>query len=169
MTIRQHIQRLSACLRPERPVAPPPSPPRLRILFLCTGNACRSQMAEGWARHLRADRIEPFSAGTAPAGLDPLAVEVMAECAVDISSHQSKHVLTFWDVPLDYVITLCHHARQVCLVSMLDAPLIHAGFDDPPRLALHAPDTRHALAHYRRVRDEIRNFVATLPQSIAQP
>ena len=139
------------------------------VLFLCTGNACRSQMAEGWAKALKSDRLEAFSAGTCPAGLDPLAVRVMAEAGVDISTQRSKHVMEFWNASLDRVITLCDYAREVCPVSMLPAPAVHAGFDDPPRLARQAGTMDEALAHYRRVRDEIRHLVESLPESLTQP
>jgi arsenate reductase len=166
MTIRQYVQRLWANLRPGRRHAG--GYRRLRVLFVCTGNACRSQMAEGWTRALKADRIEPFSAGTAPARLDPLAVQVMAEAGVDISRQYSKHVLSFRDAPLDCVITLCDSARQACPAPMLAARTLHVGFDDPSSLARHAAAPQEALAHYRRVRDEIRQFVADLPDYLAQ-
>ncbi len=167
MTIHQYMQRLWANLRPGR-AREPAADRRLRILFVCTGNACRSQMAEGWTRALKADRIEPFSAGTAPAGIDPLAVQVMAEAGVDISRQYSKHVLSFRDVPVDCVVTLCDSARQACPAPMLTARTIHVGFDDPPTLARAAASRPEGLGHYRRVRDEIRQFVEALPDSIAR-
>jgi arsenate reductase len=123
-------------------------------------------MAEGWARALQPDRVEAFSAGTCPAGLDRLAVQVMAEAGVDISAQRSKHVMEFWNAPLDRVITLCDHAREVCPVSMLPAPAVHVGFDDPPSLALRASTPGEALEHYRRVRDEIRDLIEHLPEGI---
>jgi arsenate reductase len=167
MVIRRYMQRLWANLRPGY-AREPAGNRRLRILFVCTGNACRSQMAEGWTRALKADCIEPFSAGTAPAGLDPLAVQVMAEVGVDISRQYSKHVLSFRDVPLDCVVTLCDSASQACPAPMLTARIVHVGFDDPPTLARAAASRQEALAHYRRVRDEIRQFVAGLPENIAR-
>jgi arsenate reductase (thioredoxin) len=139
---------------------------KVRILFLCTGNACRSQMAEGWARKLKADEIEAFSAGTAPAGVDPRAVKVMAEAGVDISRQLSKHVETLKGVEFDYVVTLCDSAAENCPWFPGPTKTVHRGFDDPPKLAKDAKTEEEALAHYRRVRDEIRAFVETLPGSI---
>jgi arsenate reductase len=136
---------------------------KLRVLFLCTGNSCRSQMAEGWARALKGDVIEPFSAGTEPHGMNPHAVRVMAEAGVDIRGHRSKHVDELKDVPLDYVVTVCDSANESCPVFPGRTKRIHVGFDDPPQLARSARTEEEALAHYRRVRDEIAAFVRTLP------
>jgi arsenate reductase len=140
---------------------------RQRILFLCTGNSCRSQMAEGWARKLKPEAIEPFSAGTEPHGMNPRAVRAMAEAGVDVSSHHSKHVDTLKDIPLDYVVTVCDHANETCPVFPGHAKRVHVGFDDPPRLAKDARTEEEAMNHYRRVRDEIRDFIATLPEGLA--
>jgi arsenate reductase len=138
---------------------------RLRILFLCTGNSCRSQMAEGWARHLKGDVIEAHSAGIETHGLNPLAVKVMAEAGVDISGHRSKHADEFKDVAFDYTITVCGHANETCPTWLgKKAKVIHVGFDDPPALAKSAKTEAEALDHYRRVRDEIKAFVEGLPQ-----
>ncbi|MGH7214660.1 MAG: arsenate reductase ArsC [Tepidisphaeraceae bacterium] len=123
-------------------------------------------MAEGWARHLRADTIEAHSAGTSPHGLNPLAVKAMAQAGVDISGHRSKHVDELRDVPLDYVVTVCSDAHETCPVFSGNARVLHVGFDDPPRLAKSARTEDEAMAHYRRVRDEIRAFVETLPDAI---
>jgi len=139
---------------------------KLKILFLCTGNACRSQMAEGWARHLKGDRIEPYSAGVETHGLDPRAVRVMAEAGVDISRQRSKHVAELNDVALDYVVTVCGHAHEHCPIFSGKARVVHVGFDDPPKLAADAATEEDRLAPYRRVRDEIRAFVETLPQGL---
>jgi arsenate reductase (thioredoxin) len=139
---------------------------KTRILFLCTGNSCRSQMAEGWARHLRGDRVEAYSAGVAPHGVDPRAVAVMAEAGVDISTHRSKHVDELADVPLDFVVTVCRSAHENCPVFPGQTRMVHVGFDDPPRLAGAAADEDEALQHYRRVRDEIRAFAETLPDAL---
>jgi arsenate reductase len=147
---------------PTRPL-PRPKP---KVLFLCTGNSCRSQMAEGWARRLKGDVLEAWSAGVEAFGLDPLAVRVMAEAGVDISGQRSKHVGTLADVAFDYVVTVCDHAGQVCPVFPGRAKRLHVGIDDPPRLALHAGTQEEALAHYRRVRDEIRAFVERLPEAL---
>lgn len=139
---------------------------KLKILFLCTGNSCRSQMAEGWARHLKGDLIDAYSAGIEACGLNPKAVKVMAEAGVDISRQESKSVLGLRDIPFDYVITVCGHADENCPVFPGRTRVIHHGFDDPPRLALNAKTEEDALNHYRRVRDEIRDFVASLPDSL---
>ena len=140
--------------------------PKLKILFLCTGNSCRSQMAEGWARHLKGDRIEPFSAGVNPHPLNLLAVQAMAESGVDISGHTSKHVDTLSDVPLDIVVTVCSHAHETCPVFPGPTRIVHVGFDDPPTLAMTAKSEAEALGHYRRVRDEIKSFVENLPDNL---
>lgn len=136
---------------------------KLKVLFLCTGNSCRSQMAEGWTRHLHGGQIEAYSAGIATHGLDPLAVRVMAEAGVDISRQRSKHVDELKDIQFDYVVTVCDHARESCPVFPGPTRMLHAGFDDPPRLARNARTQEEALAHYRRVRDEIRALVERLP------
>jgi arsenate reductase len=136
------------------------------ILFLCTCNSCRSQMAEGWARHLKGDVIEAYSAGIEKHGLNPLAVKVMAEAGVDISGHTSKTVDELPVQQFDYVITLCGHANETC--PYFPGKKIHQGFDDPPALAAGATDEEDALPHYRRVRDEIRDFVLSLPQSLGE-
>ena len=141
---------------------------KMKILFLCTGNSCRSQMAEGWARHLKADVIEPYSAGIETHGMNPHAMAVMAEAGVDISSQHSKHLAELRDVPFDYVITVCGHAHESCPVFPGQTKVTHVGFDDPPRLAKEAANEEEALQHYRRVRDEIRAFVETLPDSLAR-
>jgi arsenate reductase len=130
-----------------------------KVLFLCTGNSCRSQMAEGWARHLKSEVIEPYSAGIETHGLNPDAVRVMAEASVDISSHRSKKVEDLTGIEFDYVITVCGHAHETCPVFPGRVRIIHVGFDDPPRLATGAKTEEERLAPYRRVRDEIREFI----------
>ena len=141
----------------------------LKILFLCTGNSCRSQMAEGWARHLRGDRIEAYSAGIEAHGLNPDAVRVMAEAGVDISGQRSKLVGELLGVEFDYVVTVCDNAREACPVFPGRAQVVHVGFDDPPRLAAGARTEEERLAIYRRVRDAIRAFVETLPDGLTSP
>lgn len=141
-------------------------PPKLTILFLCTGNSCRSQMAEGWARHLKAETIETYSAGVERHGLNPLAIKVMAEAGVDISKHTSKLLDELPVKDFDVVVTLCGHAQESCPFFPGKTRRVHHGFDDPPALAKTAKSEDEALAHYRRVRDEIRNFVAGLPESL---
>jgi len=138
----------------------------LRVLFLCTGNSCRSQMAEGWTRAMRGDRIEAYSAGIETHGLNPSAVRVMREAGVDISSHQSKNVSDLMDVDFDYVITVCGHAQENCPVFPGKSVVVHQGFDDPPKLAAEAKTEEEALGHYRRVRDEIRTYVESLPDAL---
>lgn len=131
-----------------------------KVLFLCTGNSCRSQMAEGWARHLLGDRIEPYSAGIEAHGMNANAVRVMNEAGVDITGQSSKLANSLADVPLDLVITVCGHADENCPAFLSKARVVHVGFDDPPKLAKNAATEEEALGHYRRVRDEIRQFVA---------
>lgn len=138
----------------------------MKILFLCTGNSCRSQMAEGWARHLWPDRFEVFSAGIETHGLNPIAVKVMAEAGVDISGHKSKHIDELKDINFDLVITVCDHANEHCPIFPGKTRVIHAGFDDPPKLAKLAKTEQQALDCYRRVRDEIRQFIEQLPLRI---
>lgn len=133
----------------------------VRVLFLCTGNSCRSQMAEGWMRHLYGDVVEAYSAGIETHGLNPRAVEVMGEAGVDISQHKSKHIDELKDIEFDYVVTVCDHAREVCPAFSGKTMLMHAGFDDPPRLAAAAKTEEEALECYRRVCAEIKVFVST--------
>jgi arsenate reductase len=123
-------------------------------------------MAEGWARHLKGDSIEAYSAGIETHGLNPLAVRVMAEAGVDVSQQRSKHVDELRDVPFDYVVTVCDHAHESCPLFPGRAKVVHVGFDDPPRLAREAKTEEDALRHYRRVRDEIRAFVKELPGAL---
>ncbi len=139
---------------------------RPRVLFLCTGNSCRSQMAEGWARALKADEVEAFSAGLEKHGLNPNAVKVMAEAGVDISGHESKTHAELDVKEFDCVVTVCGHADENCPVFPGGARIVHAGFDDPPKLAANAASQEEALEHYRRVRDEIREFVAGMPENL---
>ncbi|MGJ8662063.1 MAG: arsenate reductase ArsC [Marinicella sp.] len=129
------------------------------ILFLCTGNSCRSQMAEGWLRHLKGDLFHVFSAGIETHGLNPNAVKVMAEAGVDISGQRSQLLSEFDDQPLDYVITVCGHAHESCPVFLGDVKVIHVGFDDPPKMAEMFEDEESQLDCYRKVRGEIRDFV----------
>lgn len=136
---------------------------RLKVLFLCTGNSCRSQMAEGWARHLKSDVIEPYSAGVEVRPVDPLAVKVMAEAGVDISRQRSKNVNGLLDIQFDYVVTLCSHARETCPFFPGGTRRVHVEFDDPPSLTSGMASEEDKLAVYRRVRDEIRDFVESLP------
>jgi arsenate reductase len=136
---------------------------KLRILFLCTGNSCRSQMAEGWARHLKSREIEAFSAGIEPKGVNPRAVRVMKEAGVDISGQRSKHVREFLDQSFDYVVTLCAEAREGCPVFPSKTEHRHKGFEDP---AAATGTEEEILSVFCKVRDEIRSFIETLPDSL---
>jgi len=134
------------------------------ILFLCTGNSCRSQMAEGWARHLKGDKIEAYSAGIEKHGLNPKAVRVMAEAGVDISQQESTLISELPRDSFDYVITLCGHADETC--PYFPGKKIHIGFADPPALAREAANPEEELRPYRQVRDEIKSFIQTLPEAL---
>ncbi|MEN8007139.1 MAG: aminoacetone oxidase family FAD-binding enzyme [Candidatus Krumholzibacteriota bacterium] len=139
---------------------------KLKVLFLCTGNSCRSQMAEGWARTLLADSVEAWSAGVETHGLNQRAVQVMAEAGVDISAHRSQLVDDLRHIPFDFVVTVCDNARESCPVFPGGGKVVHHGFEDPPLLAESARSEEEILAPYRRVRDEIRDFVADFHQFI---
>ena len=139
---------------------------KIKVLFLCTGNSCRSQMAEGWTRSLKDEIIEPYSAGIETHGLNEMAVKVMAEAGVDISSHKSKLLNDLMDIDFDYVITVCDNAHESCPIFPGKTKMVHVGFDDPPRLAKDAKTQEQALDCYRKVRDEIKAFVKTLPEAL---
>jgi len=139
---------------------------KIKILFLCTGNSCRSQMAEAWTRTLKGDVIDAYSAGTAPKGVDSRAAKAMAEVNIDISSYRSKSTTEFMDLEFDYVITLCDTAQQACPFFPAKTKVLHHGFEDPPVLAAEARSEEEAMPHYRLIRDEIRAFVETLPESL---
>jgi arsenate reductase len=135
----------------------------MKVLFLCTGNSCRSQMAEGWAHFLKGDIFEAYSAGIETHGLNPIAVKVMAEVGVDISMQKSENVNDLKDIVFDYVVTVCDNAHESCPVFPGKTRVVHVGFEDPPRLAKDALTEEDALDCYRRVRDEIKGFVSSLP------
>jgi arsenate reductase len=126
-------------------------------------------MAEGWARHLKSDCIEPYSAGLLAKGLNARAVQVMAESGVDISRQTSQEVSEVLHIEFDYVVTVCGHADEHCPVFPGKAQVVHVGFDDPPKLAESAKSDEEALGHYRRVRDEIHAFVEKLPHALTSP
>ena len=138
-----------------------------KVLFLCTGNSCRSQMAEGWGRHLHAGRFEFYSAGIEKHGLNPLAVQVMGEAGVDISTQYSKLLSELESITFDYVITVCDHAHEQCPLFAGKAIRLHQEFPDPPRLAKNAASEEEALGHYRSVRDAIREYLVNLPGILA--
>lgn len=134
---------------------------RPAVLFLCTGNSCRSQMADGWAKAIFGDRIDVYSAGIETHGLNPNAVAVMAEAGVDISGHRSQHIDEFAQTHIDLVVSVCSHADEHCPTFPAATRKHHHGFDDPPKLAKAEPTEEAGLVHYRRVRDEIRSFIET--------
>jgi arsenate reductase (thioredoxin) len=123
-------------------------------------------MAEGWARALKACEIVPYSAGIEKHGMNPHAVKVMAEAGVDITGQFSKTVAELGPVKFDYVITVCGHANEHCPIFPGHAKVIHVGFEDPPKLSAGLPDGEEKLAIYRRVRDQIRAFIETLPGAL---
>ncbi len=145
---------------------------KIKLLYLCTGNSCRSQMAEGWTRALKGNEIEVYSAGIETHGLNPNAVKVMAEGGVDISGQKSQHIEEFKEVGLDYVITVCGHAHETCPWFPTDCEVIHVGFDDPPKMARASAEAgggeEAQLDCYRTVRDQIKAFVKTLPEGLNQ-
>lgn len=131
------------------------------VLFLCTGNSCRSQMAEGWGRNLKGEQFNFYSAGTTKHGLNPNALKVMQEAGVDISGHESKTTEDLADVRMDYVFTVCSDAHENC-PFFAGGKIIHTGFDDPPRLTKEMTDQEEILSVYRRVRDEIKQVVSQI-------
>ena len=125
-------------------------------------------MAEGWARALKHDTVEPYSAGIEPHGMNQRAIRVMAEAGVDISGQWSKHVDELNAVPFDYVVTVCDQANESCPIFPGKTKVVHVGFDDPPRLAKDAKTDDEALPHYRRVRDEIRAFIEHIHEKLSK-
>lgn len=136
---------------------------KLNILFVCTGNSCRSQMAEGWARHLKGDVMEAFSAGVYPVGVSSRAAKVMAEAGVDISGQRSKHVDSLAGVDFDYVVTLCDNAAEMCPVFPGSTRVVHRPFVDPGYMI---GSDEAIMAAFRDTRDKIRAFIETLPESL---
>lgn len=133
------------------------------IMFLCTGNSCRSQMAEGFCRKYWGDKFNVYSAGTKKHGMNNRAMKVMTESGVDISSHYSKTVEELPEVTFDYVITVCDAAKETC-PYFPGGEVIHVGFQDPPALTKAMTDEEEILKVYRRVRDEIENAIKALPE-----
>jgi arsenate reductase len=136
---------------------------KINVLFLCTGNSCRSQMAEGWARTLLSDDCVAYSAGIVAHGINPMAARVMSEAGVDITTQLSQRIEQLPVIAWDMVITVCDNAREQCPYLPGVAITVHHSFDDPPALATNLTE-EEALKVYRRVRDEIREFVSALPQ-----
>lgn len=143
-----------------------PAERRSKVLFLCTGNACRSQMAEGWARTLLPDRIEAFSAGVAPCYVHPLAIRVMGEAGVDISGQYSKHVEELDGIAFEYVVTLCGYADSVCPDYRGFGKRVHRPFVDP---VMARGTEAEVIAEFRKARDLIRAFVEGLPENLEEP
>lgn len=143
---------------------------KINLLFLCTGNSCRSQMAEGWTRYLKGNQINAYSAGIETHGLNPNAIKVMKEVGVDISNHKSQHIDEFKDIQLDVVVTVCGHAHETCPIIPGRSKVMHVGFEDPPKMAKELAENGASedaqLECYRKVRDEIKAFVETLPESL---
>lgn len=138
-----------------------------RILFLCTGNSCRSQMAEGLAKNLLSEHFESFSAGIKTHGINPYAVKAMGEIGIDISTQKSQLLSEFDHIQFDYIITLCSHAHESCPTFPSDTKVIHHPFDDPPKLAANEESEEAKLSHYIRVREEIKEYLNSLPQALA--
>ncbi|MDQ7824225.1 MAG: arsenate reductase ArsC [Candidatus Eremiobacteraeota bacterium] len=137
----------------------------MKILYLCTGNSARSQMAEAWTRHLKGGILEPYSAGIEAHGINPLTVEVMKEAGIDISGQRSKTSLELLKegVKVDYVVTLCDDARASCPFFPAQVKVLHHGFRDPAKAEGSHEDR---LKVFREVRDEIRAYVESLPESL---
>jgi len=136
---------------------------KIKILFLCTGNACRSQIAEGWARHLKGNVIDAYSAGIRPFSVSSKAIKVMAEEGVDISMHKSQHIDEFSQIDFDYVVTLCDNAAENCPIFGGEAKVIHKPFDDP---YFASGSEGQIMATFRKVRDDIKMFIETLPERL---
>lgn len=135
---------------------------KIKILFLCTGNSCRSQMAEGFGKNFFADKFDIYSAGIEKHGMNPRAMKVMSEKGIELTHHWSKTLSDLGTIAFDYVFTVCGHANENCPVFLGQAKVIHVGFDDPPKLAIGLSDEEKILDQYRRVRDEIETFIKNL-------
>jgi len=127
-----------------------------KLLFLCTGNSCRSQMAEGYGKIFLGDKFDVYSAGIEKHGLNPYMVKVMIEDGVDVSSHYSKTLSDLGDLDFDVVVTVCGHANETCPTYLKKAEIIHKGFDDPAKFE---GSEEEKIDGFRRVRDEIKNYI----------
>ena len=136
---------------------------KIKVLFLCTGNSCRSQIAEGWASHLKGSIIDVYSAGIRPIGVSSRAIKVMAEEGVDISSQKSQHLDEFSEIDFDYVITLCDNAAENCPVFSGQAKVFHKPFEDP---YFATGSEEEILETFRMVRNEIRGFIEEMPNNL---
>ena len=146
-------------------------PVKTKLLFLCTGNSCRSQMAEAWTRHLKGDLYDVYSAGIETHGLNPNMLKVMAEVGIDASAQTSDNISKYLDTGLDIVVSVCAHADENCPVFPGKVRRVHQGFDDPPKLARElaakGASEDEQLEPYRRVRDQIKTWVETLPGALS--
>jgi len=138
-----------------------------KVLFLCTGNSCRSQMAEAWVNALKPDEWQAFSAGIETHGMNPFAISVMAESGVDMTGQYSKNVDELKDNTFDLVVTVCDHAADHCPSLPSTLSVKHIPFDDPPALAKNAENEAETLVSYRLVRDQIKTFVESSQLSTA--
>jgi arsenate reductase (thioredoxin) len=137
-----------------------------KILFLCTGNSCRSQIAEAWTNYLQKAKFRAYSAGIAPKGVDQRAIKVMAEVGIDISKQKSKDIDSLGAMKFDYVVTLCDNANEACPFFLAKTKLIHRGFADPPKITEEVTNEEEVLSHYRRVRDEIKTFIENIEEEL---
>jgi arsenate reductase (thioredoxin) len=136
---------------------------KLNVMFVCTGNSCRSQMAEGLARHLKGDVIEAFSAGVYPSPVSRRAIQVMSEAGIDISGQKPKHIDDLCGIEFDYIVTICDNAATQCPVFGGKTKVIHKPFVDPGYMI---GNDEAILDAHRKVRDQIKAFIETLPQSL---
>jgi arsenate reductase (thioredoxin) len=141
-------------------------PKKQKILFLCTGNSCRSQMAEGWTKALKGELFDAYSAGTDPHGMNQLAIESMGLAGVNISSHTSDHLDKYLELEFDYVVTVCDNAQENCPIFSGSGQVVHMGFEDPPALAKDETSESKKLTHFNKVRDQIKDFVLNFPESL---
>ncbi|MFW5798436.1 MAG: arsenate reductase ArsC [Planctomycetota bacterium] len=142
---------------------------KLKVLFVCTGNACRSQMAEGFARRLQGGVVEPWSAGVMPCWVDPRAIQVMREVGIDITRQRSKHVDEVKGMPFDAVVMLCDYAASTCGTFPKVDNIIEFVVEDPPGATRRMRREDQKLEVYRRVRDRIRGFVERMDEKIKGP
>ncbi|MBL7665819.1 MAG: arsenate reductase ArsC [Bacteriovoracaceae bacterium] len=136
-----------------------------RILFLCTGNSCRSQMAEGWCRHFWGNKYDCYSAGTQKHGMNARAVQSMKTAGVDISAHYSKTTDELPKEKFDFIVTVCDAAKEAC-PYFPGGKIVHVGFQDPPRLTKDMTDEIEIMKVYNRVRDEIKDAIQKLPETL---
>ncbi|WP_417590254.1 arsenate reductase ArsC [Owenweeksia hongkongensis] len=134
-----------------------------KVLVLCTGNSCRSQIMQGYLNHFSNNKIEAYSAGIETHGVNPKAIKVLAEDGIDISHHTSNHVDEYRDVNFDYLITVCDHAKENCPWFPSDAERFHQSFDDPAKAT---GTDEEILNDFRRVRDEIKKYASTFVNNL---